>query len=443
MRWRRLILLCTMTIGILLFSLNTFAQVDLDGTFTAPDATFTVRFPASWTVDDSDSTFVVLSDADIHLTLFSTNAVADYIVNADTPQAVLANLASFVDFVGDETQGTSISGRDAALAPINFEGEQGAALVIAMDDGSYGLIVVVGDSAALTSKASLIIRVAANYDIPGVANSRTRVDNRAIAVFTEIVAEPAATTITSAADALRGNSDETESPASGGTTTDAIRSAIGSSTASEDDEDDDEPSTVAAIFGATSDKEVTLVSYDSGWEAAINELLLLDLISEGGALVFEEDLAFFEGRGDYYTGLARRSPHTNIVIAGELTFTSANTDTIETCGLFARVTSNLRGDALEFVQIGLSNNEEVFYADRPEDTDAGFLSIEPVNIDLSTAHHLLAILTDDELTLFLDGELLFNAEPINERDGTYGIGLTGGVDGSRCEGRNIWVYTLD
>src|SRR5687767_322875 len=107
MRWRRLILLCTMMIGILLFSLNTFAQVDLDGTFTAPDATYTVRFPASWTVDDSDSTFVVLSDADIRLTLFSTAVVADYVVNADTPQAVLANLASFVDFVGAETQETS------------------------------------------------------------------------------------------------------------------------------------------------------------------------------------------------------------------------------------------------------------------------------------------------------------------------------------------------
>jgi hypothetical protein len=441
MRWRRLILLCTMTIGVLLFSLNTFAQVDLDGTFTAPDATFTVRFPASWTVDDSDSTFVVLSDADIRLTLFSTAVVADYIVNADTPQAVLANLASFVDFVGAETLETSISGRDVALAPINFEGEQGAALVIAMDDGSYGLIVAVGDSAALSSKASLIIRVAANYDVPGVTNNRTRVDNNAIAIFTEIVAESAATTITSAADALRGNSDDTESPASGGTATDAIGGAIGGSTASE--ADDDEPGTVAAIFGATSTKDVTLVSYASGWEAAINELLLLDLISEGGSLVFEEDLAFFEGRGDYYTGLARRSPHTNVVIAGELTFTSANRDSIETCGLFARVTSNLSGDALEFVQIGLSNNEEVFYADRPEDTDAGFLSIEPVNIDLSTAHHLLAILSGDELTLFLDGELLFNAEPINERDGTYGIGLTGGVDGSRCEGRNLWVYALD
>jgi hypothetical protein len=206
---------------------------------------------------------------------------------------------------------------------------------------------------------------------------------------------------------------------------------------------DDEHSAIPAIFGATSAKDITLLNYDSGWEAAVNELLLLNLISEGGALVFEEDLAFFEGRGDYYTGLARRSPHTNIVIAGELTFTSANTDSIETCGLFARVTSNLSGDALEFVQIGLSNNEEVFYADRPEDADAGFLSIEPVNVDLSTAHHLLAILVDDELTLFLDGELLFNSEPINERDGTYGIGLTGGVDGSRCEGRNLWVYALD
>jgi hypothetical protein len=163
---------------------------------------------------------------------------------------------------------------------------------------------------------------------------------------------------------------------------------------------------------------------------------------EGGAIIFEEDMAFFQGSGNYFTEIATRRPHQNVIIAGELVFTSQNLSDLETCGLFARVIADANGNADAFVQIGLSNAGEVFYIDRPLDETQTILRVQPLAINLNQAHYLLAILIEDKITVYVDGERIFEQLPLLPRKGSYGIALTGGVSGSRCEGRDIWAFEV-
>jgi hypothetical protein len=50
---------------------------------------------------------------------------------------------------------------------------------------------------------------------------------------------------------------------------------------------------------------------------------------------------------------------------------------------------------------------------------------------------------EDALTVYVDGERVFDQLGIVERAGTFGIALVSTAKESRCEGRNIWVYQLD
>ena len=53
---------------------------------------------------------------------------------------------------------------------------------------------------------------------------------------------------------------------------------------------------------------------------------------------------------------------------------------------------------------------------------------------------MLFIAADDELTVFINGQLVLDRVEIEERSGYFGIALLGRGAGSRCEGSNIWVY---
>ena len=183
-----------------------------------------------------------------------------------------------------------------------------------------------------------------------------------------------------------------------------------------------------------------LTQYGEGWQAAIDELQELGIIGDEGSLVFEEDEAFFTGQGFVFTPMGRRSPHPNIVMAGEIHFTSASPE-YEDCSLLARVVNPSGGTVNTYLQVGFDNSQDVFYYDSLGTEASTVYQMLPMELDLTVPHHLLLVVAEEFLTVYVDGQRVFDRVQINlERAGTYGIALLGNNRASRCEGRNIWVY---
>ncbi|HEX2905536.1 MAG TPA: hypothetical protein VHO69_01650 [Phototrophicaceae bacterium] len=187
----------------------------------------------------------------------------------------------------------------------------------------------------------------------------------------------------------------------------------------------------------------TLADYAGEPEDAVAELRDLGLVPKGGKLLFLEDRAFFSGQGNWFTPLARRSPSTNIVMGGQLAFSVGNPDEFELCSLSSRITTNNQGSAISYVDIGLANSGELLLVDLFSQNSDPNLYVSENAYDINQPLHILITLIGDRANVFVDGELALADVAIEERSGSYGIALRGKGPGAKCEGENIWVYTLD
>jgi hypothetical protein len=197
--------------------------------------------------------------------------------------------------------------------------------------------------------------------------------------------------------------------------------------------------TIDVVFGGAP-VTLALKDYDSGYRDAVVELRDLDLIPSGGTLLFEEDYAWFEGQGAFYTPLARNSPNTNFVMSGELAYHPSGGEGFETCTLGMRVVWS-GSTTSQHVDVGYAGGYGVFFwsiVDNESENDA----VADTEYDITAPHIFTIIAIDDSLTVFVDGDLVFDHAQITKATGTWGIGLTGKGTSAKCEARDIWVYTL-
>lgn len=187
---------------------------------------------------------------------------------------------------------------------------------------------------------------------------------------------------------------------------------------------------------------VRLAEYAGQPQAVMRELQKLGFAPSGGSLVFTENRAFFTGQGSWFTPLARRSPNTHIIMAGELTFTVGDADQLEQCSLIARIGTNNSGAATTFAEVGLTNEGELYILDRFSATSDANITVGEMIFDITRPVHILFTMIGDRANVFVDGTLILSDVPIRERSGIYGIALVGKGPGARCEGRNIWVYQV-
>lgn len=184
-----------------------------------------------------------------------------------------------------------------------------------------------------------------------------------------------------------------------------------------------------------------LDDYADTWQEAIEELENEGVIGSGGSLVFNENYAFFSGQGAWFTPLARNSPHTNIIMAGELTFEAGSETALERCVLSSRIT--IEGTtATEFLDVGVTNNGNISVFDIFDDEAPPNLDFRQLEADLDEPIHILYLAIDDRVTVYINGELFIEETEVEERSGVFGISLIGEGPGARCEGRNIWVYQV-
>ena len=347
-------------------AIPTLAQDELTETYLAPDESFTFRYPVGWEISESEGIVTLTSptvgDAYAVVLVYSPAWVAQSAGEVDTTLATVEALDYVFDKARGEPEVTALGGRDVAVVQIENETQKGAAWVVPLSEGRFGMIQALSQPGEFEDYVDTVEAMVLTLDTP------------------------------SAADASSATSPQ------------------------------------------------TIASFDDEWEAVVGELESQQLIAFGGSLVFHEDETFFEGQGTFFTPLARNQPFPDVVVAGELSFTASDPEQLETCSLLARVGEDANGDAETFIDIGFATGGDLFVQDRFSATEDSFVETIPLSLDLSEPHHLLLILIDDLLDVYVDGELKLDDFLVADRTGTFGIVLRSVERGARCEGRNVWVY---
>lgn len=382
MRLKRFVLLLIVGCLLTLTASTVFAQLDLDETFIADDDSFEFMYPSDWEVNtDSfeESGFVALFGSvgrnDISMIFFGPEMVG---INADSLEEVVEDLGS--DFNFDNETDLEIDDRSAIATTFELGDNSGLAITIEMEDGGFGLILIFASADTIDRTSEEIVQIVATFDSVG------------------------------------GN---------GGRGNGGISNILG--TRGGDDDDDEDSESIDSLSDHDSEN----------WRDAIAELEDKGLIGSGGLLIFNENRAFFDGMGSWFTPLARNTSRRDVVMAAELKF---NTDSreFESCSLLARIDSGNGGTVSTFLEVGIDNDGDVFWIDREDDDIESGLA--PLGLDLDDTHHLLFLALDDALTVYVNGEIVFDNIRIQSRSGSFGIALVGRGPDSLCEGSNIWAY---
>lgn len=349
------------------------AQEELTESYVAPDQTFSFRFPAGWDVNDAEGfvtlTSPVVGEQYVVVLVYSPEWVAQSAGDVDTPLEIIEGLDYFFDKIRGDPEAIPIGGRDMAVAQVENENQEGAAWVIPLSGGGFGMIQAFSPPGEFEDFRETIDAILVTFDTPD----------------TEAVTD-------------RGESEVSTSGLQ------------------------------------------TIENYDAEWETVIAGLEAQRVIAFGGSLVFQEEETFFEGQGEYFTPLARNQPFSDVIMAGELRLTASDPEQLETCSLLARIGGDANGDAETFLDVGFATGGDLFVQDRFSRTEEAFVERIPLQLDLDEPHHLLLILVDDTLDVYVDGQLVLDGFLAADRAGTYGIALRSVERGARCEGNNVWVY---
>lgn len=199
---------------------------------------------------------------------------------------------------------------------------------------------------------------------------------------------------------------------------------------------------IASTFERVS--PLTLDNHAGPWQDAIKELEDKGLIGVGGGIVFVEDRAFFSGQGSFFTPLASNSPQTNFVISASLDYAVGQSITedgfTETCTLLARLKTDPSGTSSEFLEIGIDGFGAFYYMSYANNDATNYGEFK--RIELGESYHVMAIVSGESMSLFLNGEQIAGNLPVDELSGTFGIALRGYGSTAECVGENIWVYRI-
>ncbi len=410
---KRLLTLLVLGCALVLTVSGVLAQPSLEETYVADSGSYQFSYPADWTLNINEENGLVSVSGDLEgdiitVIFLDPDGFASLTGDAaDTEEAatLITSDSSLADiFVGDPQLTTLSEERDAALVSVDLNGSDGVAFIVPIADSWGGMIIFADESTdTIIDNAEFFFAMADT--------------------FNEVVEETS-----SGNGGLGGllggsNNDEEEEETSGG-----LGGLLGGSSSSNSSNQTTESDTVTSLDNV-----------DGDYRDAIAELQDVGLIGSGGSLVFQESRAFFDSEGYFFQPLASRSPRTDIVMSATLDFSTSGSADAETCTLLARIEDNASSTVTTYLQVGFDSDGGVYYYDAREGEDGDFNYVE-ANLDLDESHHLLFIAADDTVTVFVDGQLVFDAQPVQERSGYYGLALRGRGADARCEGTNIWVY---
>ncbi len=190
------------------------------------------------------------------------------------------------------------------------------------------------------------------------------------------------------------------------------------------------------------EEAATLESFAGSPQEIIAELQTAAAFEGQGYIAAQQSYLFLNGRGDLFVAVGANVPSSDVVIGGEMTFTSDGTQ-FELCSLAARVNRDGLRNAQTLLDLALVNDGSVALIDRSDASAPAVITAVDLDLDLSVSHRLLMIVTGETVDVYVDGVSVMDDITVTAREGVYGMSMVGRAEARpRCEVRNFWVYTF-
>jgi hypothetical protein len=179
---------------------------------------------------------------------------------------------------------------------------------------------------------------------------------------------------------------------------------------------------------------------DASGEDIVEELIDLGLVSEDGDFLFEED-EIDEGVFDFAEGYEGG----NVVMAGWLSIELAEDDEdYRYCTFIAKSTTDDPEDSEGVMLIvGFDSIGDLMaYEYDIEDEDNSSFEDFDAGVDADEENHVLMIVQDDELSVFVNGEEIVSGWELIATAGDDEL-FTGFVVGDGCSMTNVWAYSFE
>jgi len=197
------------------------------------------------------------------------------------------------------------------------------------------------------------------------------------------------------------------------------------------DDDDDEPS---------GDTIETVADEDSSAEDIVEELVELGLVEDGGEIFLEED-EIDEGIFDF----AESYEGGKLAMGAWLSLEAAEDDEdYRFCTLVAQSSTDDPEDSEGTMLISGfdSTGFLLVYEYDIEDPDNSTFEVFDPGVDIEDENHFLMIVQDDELSAYVNGELIFDGYELDTAAGDDEL-FTGFVVGDGCSMTNVWAYSFE
>lgn len=179
---------------------------------------------------------------------------------------------------------------------------------------------------------------------------------------------------------------------------------------------------------------------DSTGEDIVDELIDLELVSEDGEFLFEED-EVEEGAFDFLESYEGG----NIAMGGWLSIELAEDDDDKRfCTFLAQsTTDDPEDDEGTMLIAGFHSFDAILlYEYDLEDSDDLRYEYFDVNVDIEDEQHFLLIIQDDEVMAYLNGELVVDSWELELTAGDDEF-FAGFVVGDGCTMSNVWAYSFE
>lgn len=209
-------------------------------------------------------------------------------------------------------------------------------------------------------------------------------------------------------------------------------------------------SSASSILAQIAENEaIILENYASTPDLIMDELEDLGLIPSGVEVAFNQNGLAFSGAEAQFSNFPDETGATNIVMGATLNFL-AQAEDLEFCAITTR-TQRIENNRLEdganivtirldtYVAVGVDSEGSIFTFEISEDAEIDLLE-NAVNI--SDPVNLLAVVIEDTLTLFVNGEALITDYALTLPSGSFAFLYSGMDEDSACEAETFFAYTI-
>lgn len=192
-----------------------------------------------------------------------------------------------------------------------------------------------------------------------------------------------------------------------------------------------------------------LENYASTPSEILDELEDLGIVPSGAEEALAQTGLRFSGAEAQFSNFPNDTDATNIVMGATLNF-SPQADDLEFCAITTR-TQRVESNRLDngsnivtirldsYVAMGVDSDGSIFAFEISEDAE---IDLHEQALDLSEPVNLLAVVIEDNLTLFVNGEAIITDYELTLPSGSFAFLYSGMAEESACVAETFFAYTI-